>query len=91
MKIRMHRGGLAEAMATVEEIEPTLEAVRAYLERDRDPRFQPPIGMIKVKPYGYDERIDWDTHIVVVDGVPMGWTDGPLPPGQEGIDLVKPS
>jgi hypothetical protein len=34
-------------------------------------------GQVKVVPYGYDARINWDTHIVVVDGQAVGFTDGP--------------
>lgn len=33
---------------------------------------------IAVKPYAYDSRIDWDTHIVTVNGNAVGFTDGPL-------------
>jgi len=32
---------------------------------------------------GIDERIDWDTHIVLVDGKPYGFTDGPVPDHDE--------
>ncbi len=28
---------------------------------------------------GIDERIGWDTHVVLVDGKPYGFTDGPVP------------
>lgn len=35
-------------------------------------------GQIVVKPYGFDDRIDWDAHIVTVNGVVVGFTNGPL-------------
>lgn len=31
---------------------------------------------IKIEPYGFDERIGWDTHIVTVEGIgPLGFID----------------
>ena len=69
MKYRHHRGGLAESMETVREIEPTIAALEALL-RATD---------VTVEKYGYgiDERIGWDTHLVCVNGIPAGFTDGP--------------
>lgn len=32
----------------------------------------------RVRPYGFDARIGWDTHIVIMDGDPIGFTDGPI-------------
>jgi hypothetical protein len=32
-----------------------------------------------VEPYYYDDRIGWDTHLVVTDGKARGFTDGPIP------------
>lgn len=37
-----------------------------------------PVGAISVKPYGFDSRIGWDTHMVTIDGNAVGFTDGPL-------------
>lgn len=76
MKIRMHRGSLADSMATSADIAPDLPAVRAYLAERGIP--DAATAVVEVKPYGYDERIDWDMHMVTVDGYPMAWTDGPL-------------
>lgn len=80
MKLREHRRGLHESLATTVEIEPTtealLEVIRAALA---------PYGVaiapasVRVEPYGFDARIGWDTHIVVVGGYGVfGFTDGPL-------------
>lgn len=33
---------------------------------------------VTIKPYGYDERIDWNTHIVCIDGKAALFTDGQL-------------
>lgn len=77
MKIRTHRETLEDAMATEQEIEPNIESVRAYFTKGS---FWPELykGDIKVEPYGFDERINWNTHIVTVDGNAIGFTDGPL-------------
>lgn len=32
---------------------------------------------------GIDSRIGWDTHIVMVDGFPDGFTNGPIPNHEE--------
>lgn len=38
-----------------------------------------PVNELTIKPYCYDERIDWDTHMVSVAGYGViGFTDGPL-------------
>jgi len=69
MKYRDHRGGLAESMETVREIAPTIDALAVILKV--------PPSSIRVDPYMWDHRINWDTHIVIVDGHPAGFTDGP--------------
>ena len=63
MKARRHRGGFAESMETMEEIDPTWEAMEKY--------FQYPRSMLEVKPYGFDERKGWNTktYIVVVNKI----------------------
>jgi hypothetical protein len=58
-------------METVVEIEPTLTALREAMRL-----FSPEVA---VEPIGVDPRNGWDTHIVLVDGKPWGYTDGPLP------------
>lgn len=97
MRIRMHRGSLSDSILTVADIAPDLPAVRAYLAERGIP--DAATAVIEVEPYGYDERIDWDSHMVKVDGFPMAWTDGPLhaypesgssrPGGAPGVSEVK--
>lgn len=67
MKYRDHRGGLDDSMATMVEIQPTLAALAHHLKV--------PANSIRVESYVYDDRIKWDTHIVLVDGRPRGFTD----------------
>lgn len=87
-KFRYHRGGLRESMETVievfskQDIVNKLNSDRYCLCNDFLPE------NITIKPYGYDERIDWSTHIVIInDGTGsdqqgirglVGFTDGPL-------------
>lgn len=77
MKFRRHCGGLAESMATVEDVQNAGD-IAAILNRFP---YGPLIRaeQIEVTPYARDERIGWDTHIVTVDGSAVGFTDGPLP------------
>jgi hypothetical protein len=63
-------------MTTVREIDPSVDAVRAFiLSYGYGPAAY---GAIVVRPYGRDERIGWDTCIVMVDDCAMAFTDGPL-------------
>ena len=45
--------------------------------------------MIHVSHYGFDDRIDWDEHIIVVEcfGV-FGFTDAPCPGAAANADLT---
>ena len=66
MKIRLHRGGLADSLATMREIPPTIEAVLAYVREDL-PRPDLPLTAeeLSLKYVGFDERIGWETYYVV--------------------------
>lgn len=82
MKIRLHRGGYDESMATIKQIQPTLEAVVGYVQTDLPvASIRDGFGRVEVKPYGYDERNGWDTHVVMVHGYGVfAFTDGPPKP-----------
>lgn len=82
MKFREHRGGLSESMATTIDVADRAALV-AYVARQLEPFHFTPAEIeagLAVEPYGYDKRIDWDTHIVTLKryGV-LGFTDGPCP------------
>lgn len=76
MKIRIQKGGLTESMATVTEIEPTREAIAQYL---RDQWGGLGYGVypedIKVEPYWFDQRIGWNSCIVLLNGCAVAFTD----------------
>ena len=79
MKLRQHRGGLAASMMTVVEIQPTIEAIADEINKAFGAFITVQADQIHVRPYGYDERIGWDVHIVTIDGHGVyGFTDGPL-------------
>lgn len=80
-KLRQHRGGLDESMATTVEIEATMPALLAAMQPVMEPwgvALTP--DAVHVTPYGgIDKRIGWDTHVVTLDGYGVyGFTDGPL-------------
>ena len=81
MKLREHRGGLSESMATVIEIAPTHEALVDAVRKAMPPGLWGDSSTrVVVSPYGFDARIGWDTHIVTIQGYGcFGFTDGPLP------------
>lgn len=78
MKLRQHCGGLEKSMATTIEIEPTKEALLAAVRASVAP-LNVADDSLSVKPYGFDKRINWDTHIVEIQDFGVyGFTDGPL-------------
>lgn len=56
MRIRQHRGGFLESCATIEEIEPTMEALSQYM------------GTVdfKIEYYEFDDRDPWKAHTYIV-------------------------
>jgi hypothetical protein len=81
MKLRQHRGGYAESMATVIDIEPTKAALlQAILDSGEmwlpKPLTEDHIGITFAS---IEPRSGWHTHIVTVkDWGVYGYTDGPL-------------
>jgi hypothetical protein len=73
MKYRPHRGWLADAMKEAVEVD-GLAGLLAHLDAAPE--------RLTVKRYGCDdERIGWtDVHLVLLDGVPVGWCEGPAAP-----------
>lgn len=69
---RFHRGSLEESMATCREVNGLFDLVEILTASGIGP------GKIEIKPYGRDDRIGWDTHMVTVDGNAVGFTNGPL-------------
>jgi len=82
LKVRKHRGGYEDSMATAAEIEPTVAALIAYFFAADTPLsvLRKYRKTLKVDPYyGVDSRNGWNTYIVTLPnhGV-LGFTDGPL-------------
>ena len=73
-KFRWHRGGYAESMATVVPAS-TLDDLKKIYEGSE--LKEPGDATLTVEPYnGTDRRNNWNTHIVKVNGSPIGFTDG---------------
>jgi len=75
-KYRDHRGGLAESMATAQEFS-NKENLLHYLAISLgDYAKNVDINKTTIKPYGFDKRIGWDSHIVHLEGYGVfGFTD----------------
>lgn len=81
MRLRQHKGGYAESMATMVEVEPTRPALlQAILDSGM-------VGLpesltedhLGVTFASVDPRNHWNTHIVTIkDWGVYGYTDGPL-------------
>ncbi len=79
MKLREHRGGLYDSLATTIEIEPTIEALENAIKYSLRNLWNLKCGSVHLSYYGYDQRINWSCHIVTIDGFGVyGFTDGPL-------------
>ena len=78
MKFREHRGMLDDSMKTVVDVADRAALISLLRSRllphkvlfnDKD---------LKIEPYGYDSRINWNTHIVTIEDYGVaGFTDGP--------------
>jgi hypothetical protein len=75
-KYRDHRGGLAESMATAQEFD-SKESLLNYLDANYGEYSNNiDISKITIKPYKFDPRIGWDSHIVHLEGYGVfGFTD----------------
>ena len=67
---------LDESMEKVVELEDR-PALLEYLSREYD-FWEPTEKNVEVKHYCYDDRIDWDTYLVTIDGKAALFTDGPI-------------
>ncbi len=80
MKFREHRGGLSASMQTVVEVADHAALLEHIAKLLQPYPTAPPVtaDTVHIKPYCYDERIEWDNHIVTLDGYGvLGFTDGP--------------
>lgn len=68
MKYRPQRGTLADSMAAVVDLEPTVFALAMHLRVE--------VRSITVRRYRYDRSLNWDTYIVTVGNDVRGYTDG---------------
>jgi hypothetical protein len=80
MKFRQHRRLLDESMETVVELADhaaLMEHIRGIARHW--PSFPPVTDeTVHIEPFGRDERIGWDAHVVRLDGYGvLGFTDGP--------------
>ncbi len=78
MKFREHRGHLVDSMKTVVEVDDRPALVSLLQNQLGQFGFSFNDADLLVKPYAYDNRIDWDTYIVTIKGYGVaGFTDGP--------------
>jgi len=78
-KYRDHKGSLTESMGTVQEFDTKNDLI--YYLRGSLKKFGVEFSneSVQIKPYIYDERINWNTHIVIIGGYGItGYTDGPV-------------
>ena len=67
---------LSEAMDQVVEISDRKELIE-YLQRECD-YWHPTDENVEVKYHGHDDRIDWDTYLITIDGKAALFANGPI-------------
>ena len=76
-KYRDHKGCLADSLETTQEFADK-GALLEYLQKTltQGCKYNLDIKEVTIKPYGYDKRIGWDSHIVHLEGWGVfGFTD----------------
>ncbi len=74
-KFRFHKGGLQESIETTVEVT-SLEALKDHINKESlFPRGYSKDD-IKIKPYCFDPRTGWDTHLVSGPSGVIGFMDG---------------
>lgn len=68
---------IGEAMERVVDIADGA-ALMEYLRRHFD-YWNPTEDNVSIRPYGYDGRVQWDTHLICIDGKAALFSDGPIP------------
>ena len=69
MKIREHGALLKDSMDTVLEIDNSLNAVVEVINKSLSPyNIIVTPDMVNIEKYYFDDRIDWDTHLVTIKG-----------------------
>jgi hypothetical protein len=80
MWLRENRRTIWQSLATSVRIKNRAQLIRYIAGKLRKSRVAITDDMIHVTHYGYDDRIDWDEYIVVVEGFGVfGYTDEPCP------------
>jgi hypothetical protein len=74
---RPHRELLEESMAEVVEIQTMDDLEKVAVPASLCSYFGPN-PKIELKHLRYDERVDWDTYLVTVNGQAVGHTNGPI-------------
>lgn len=80
MRVREWRKSVRRSLATTVRIRNRAQLVRHVSAKLRKDGIVIPDEFIHVTHYGYDDRIDWDEFIIVVEGFGVfGYTDAPCP------------
>jgi hypothetical protein len=75
MLFRPVRGGLIDAMAEVKEVNSWQDLILALDSYDRD-RLAKPNGCLELQYQCWDDRIGWNSYLVVVNGQAAGYMNG---------------
>jgi hypothetical protein len=84
MWLRENRRTIWQSLATSVRIKNRAQLVRYIAGRLRKSRVAITDDLVHVSHYGYDDRIDWDEYIIVVEGFGVfGYSDEPCPSASE--------
>ncbi|WBF77642.1 hypothetical protein A73_48 [Escherichia phage A73] len=68
MRVRQHRGTLIESLKTVKQIESTKQALVDHINKELGKPFNFSVDSISIVEKGVDERINWNNHLILIDG-----------------------
>lgn len=69
MRVRQHRGTLIDSLKTVIQIPATKEDLIDHINNVMNLPVKFGTGSIRIVNQGKDDRIGWDSHLIVVEGL----------------------
>ena len=69
VQVRPLDGSFTQSMAKVKRIPATPKSIAEHFGRK---------GTVELRPYAKHERNQWDTHLILIEGQPVGYANGPI-------------
>ena len=77
VRVREYKNTLNASLQTEVEIDRTMKSLASYAGSVLGVKVE--ISDIELRPLGFDKKIGWDDYIILVGGIPVGFSDGFIP------------